>query len=68
MDACAVQTIEFQKRGLPHAHILIILASEDKLRSPDQYDKLISAELPDKDADPELWEIVTRYVMSFQQF
>ena len=25
-----VHVIEFQKRGLPHAHILIILAPEDK--------------------------------------
>ena len=25
-----VQTIEFQKRGLPHAHTLIILAPQDK--------------------------------------
>ena len=31
--------IEFQKRGLPHAHILIILAPEDKLNSPDDYDR-----------------------------
>lgn len=48
-------TIEFQKRGLPHARILLILAPEDKLQSTDDYDSLISAELPDKDADPDLY-------------
>ena len=53
------QVTEFQKRGLPHAHILLILDQEDKLRSPDQYDQLICAELPDKDSQPELWEVVT---------
>lgn len=31
--------IEFQKRGLPHAHILLILAPQDKLNSPDDYDR-----------------------------
>ena len=31
--------IEFQKHGLPHAHILIILSPSDKLNSPDDYDR-----------------------------
>ena len=35
----SMYVIEFQKRGLPHAHILIILAPEDKLNSPDDYDR-----------------------------
>ena len=41
-----VHTIEFQKRGLPHAHILVILKSESKLRSVDDYDMVVSAQLP----------------------
>ena len=32
-----VYTIEFQKRGLPHAHILIILSDQDKPRDPTMY-------------------------------
>ena len=32
-------TIEFQKRGLPYAHILIILSDQDKPRDPTMYDK-----------------------------
>ena len=39
--------IEFQKRGLPHMHFLGILASTDKPRTPDDVDKLVSAEFPD---------------------
>uniref|UniRef100_A0A914VUG8 Helitron helicase-like domain-containing protein n=1 Tax=Plectus sambesii TaxID=2011161 RepID=A0A914VUG8_9BILA len=33
-----VHVIEFQKRGLPHAHILFILADRDKLRDADVID------------------------------
>ena len=36
-----VYTIEFQKRGLPHAHILIILTDEDKPRDPSAYDNIV---------------------------
>ena len=32
-------TVEFQKRGLPHAHILIILAPEDKPNTPAAIDE-----------------------------
>ena len=39
-----VHTIEYQKRGLPHAHMLIFL--ETKLRSADDIDTIICAELP----------------------
>ncbi|PKK65715.1 hypothetical protein RhiirC2_643291, partial [Rhizophagus irregularis] len=43
-----VHVIEFQKRGLPHAHILMILAPEDKPRISDDFDELVCAEIPDK--------------------
>jgi len=38
--------IEFQKRGLPHAHILIILHADDKIRDADVVDKVVCAEIP----------------------
>ena len=38
--------IEFQKRGLPHAHILLILLDEDRLSSSANVDDVIYAELP----------------------
>ncbi|KAI9087530.1 hypothetical protein K1719_030400 [Acacia pycnantha] len=37
-----VYTVEFQKRGLPHAHIILWLFEADKLASPFDVDQLIS--------------------------
>ena len=53
--AANVHVIEFQKRGLPHAHMLILLKPEFKITTPDQYDKFISAEIPDKEKYPRLY-------------
>ena len=58
-----VFTVEFQKRGLPHAHILIILSSECKLRTADDFDKIVCAELPDKNKEPGLFELVTKFMI-----
>ncbi|RCV30475.1 hypothetical protein SETIT_6G097900v2, partial [Setaria italica] len=44
--------VEFQKRGLPHAHFLLIMTEKYKLTCPEQYDRLISAELPNKQKIP----------------
>ena len=38
--------IEFQKRGLPHAHILLIIADHDRLKTAAMVDNVVSAELP----------------------
>ena len=38
--------IEFQKRGLPHIHILIILAKEDIPKLAQEVDQMVCAELP----------------------
>ena len=46
-----VHVIEFQKRGLPHAHIVVILAQHDRPRTPDQVDSLSSAEIPPLPSD-----------------
>ncbi|GBM61856.1 hypothetical protein AVEN_265503-1 [Araneus ventricosus] len=46
-----IYVIEFQKRGLPHAHILLTLDSESKIRTKDDIDKFVSAELPDPCTD-----------------
>ena len=53
-------TIEFQKRGLPHAHILLILTDEDKPRDPSAYDNIVCAEIPDPVLKPRLHSIVKR--------
>lgn len=58
-----VYVIEFQKRGLPHAHFLLIMESGYKLTTPEQYDRLISTELPDKHKYPELYAMVIKHMM-----
>ena len=50
-----VHVVEFQKRGLPHAHILISFAAEHKLCGPLDYDSVVSAQLPDKDTQKMLY-------------
>jgi Helitron helicase-like domain at N-terminus len=54
-----VHTIEFQKRGLPHAHILIWLAPEDKPNTEAAVDKIVCAEIPDPAQFPHLHRVVT---------
>ena len=53
-----VHVIEFQKRGLPHCHMLIVLEADSKLRDEHDIDSIISAEIPDPDADPDLYDII----------
>lgn len=36
-----VYTIEYQKRGLPHMHALIILEKDDKLLTTDDFDSVV---------------------------
>jgi ABC-type dipeptide/oligopeptide/nickel transport system ATPase component len=58
-----VYVIEFQKRGLPHAHILIVLREQDKIITPDQVDATVSAEIPDKEEYPLAYQTVTNSLM-----
>lgn len=57
-----VYSIEFQKRGLPHAHILITLQAEDKFTTAERIDAFVSAEIPPT-TQPSLREIVLRFMM-----
>tara|TARA_B110001452_G_scaffold118768_1_gene98544 strand:+ start:1079 stop:4696 length:3618 start_codon:yes stop_codon:yes gene_type:complete len=41
-----LHVIEFQKRGLPHAHILVVLGPADQVLTNDDIDACVSAELP----------------------
>ncbi|GKB61559.1 hypothetical protein Tco_0917745 [Tanacetum coccineum] len=56
-----VYVIEFQKRGLPHAHILLWLKEHCKCKTPDDIDDIISAELPSQTDDPVGYKAVTDY-------
>ena len=50
-------SVEWQKRGLPHAHILIWLYY--KITS-NEIDDVISAEIPDENVDKGLYDIVVK--------
>ena len=54
---CWMYSVEWQKRGLPHAHILIWL--KDKIQ-PTDVDYIISAELPDVTTDPYLFAVISK--------
>ncbi|XP_057444606.1 uncharacterized protein LOC130736847 [Lotus japonicus] len=58
-----MHTIEFQKRGLPHVHILLWLKPQHKIKTGDDIDKHISAELPDPKLYPKLYEAVSSYMI-----
>ncbi|GFR29070.1 helitron_like_N domain-containing protein [Trichonephila clavata] len=54
---CWMYSIEWQKRGLPHAHILIWMM--EKI-TPNRIDEIISAEIPDIEIDKDLHDIVSK--------
>ena len=40
-----LMTVEWQKRGLPHIHILIIFAPEASFKIAEEYDRVVCAEI-----------------------
>uniref|UniRef100_A0A158P4G6 ATP-dependent DNA helicase n=2 Tax=Tetranychus urticae TaxID=32264 RepID=A0A158P4G6_TETUR len=58
-----IYVIEFQKRGLPHAHILLKVSDEYKPRDSDIIDKVVSAEIPSQADDPILHSLVTKHMI-----
>jgi len=57
-----VHVVEWQKRGLPHVHILLILKSNAKIH-PEMVDGYICAELPNPENEPRLYRIVTQHLL-----
>ncbi|KAM3224586.1 hypothetical protein ACQJBY_057767 [Aegilops geniculata] len=61
---CAVaHTNEFQKRGLPHTHILVWQKGTSAEPSIVEIDRTISAELPDPSVDPLGFLLVQEFMM-----
>ncbi|CAI9296959.1 unnamed protein product [Lactuca saligna] len=58
-----VYVIEFQKRGLPHAHFLLIMTPRYKMNNPDDYDKLVCAKIPDPIRFPEMHDLIKSHMM-----
>jgi len=55
--------VEFQKRGLSHAHILLWLDGEKKLTTPTDIDGVISTEFPHADLYPKFSKAVATYMI-----
>lgn len=55
--------IEFQKRGLPHTHMLVWLHPEDRPKTTEEIDKLVSAEIPNKFTDLAGYNAVKDYMI-----
>ncbi|XP_003742376.2 uncharacterized protein LOC100901161 [Galendromus occidentalis] len=55
--------IEFQKRGLPHCHMLLILASEFKPRTAGEVDTFCCAEVPDPQSEAPLHQAVKSFMV-----
>ncbi|XP_051170502.1 uncharacterized protein LOC127287552 [Leptopilina boulardi] len=53
-----VYVVEYQKRGLPHVHLLNNLKPNSKITTPEIVDKFISAEIPHPTDNPRLHNII----------
>ncbi|XP_028944574.2 uncharacterized protein [Malus domestica] len=58
-----IYTVEFQKRGLPHCHILVWVSKEYKCHSPSDVDSIISAEIPNPEFDKDGYDVVALYMI-----
>ena len=58
-----LHTVEFQKRGLPHAHIIIWNSADTSNPTPAMIDKHISAEIPDPKLDPLGYVLVAEHMI-----
>ncbi|KAI9123500.1 hypothetical protein K1719_004800 [Acacia pycnantha] len=58
-----IYTIEFQKRGLPHAHILLFLDPNDKIKDPEAINNFICVEIPDNNSYPLMYKLVRQFML-----
>lgn len=61
--AMRVHVIEFQKKGLPHAHMLVILEPYYKLKNPYDFDEYVSAEIPNENIYLKLYKMISKQMM-----
>ncbi|MFN7878942.1 MAG: hypothetical protein ACK5P1_02890, partial [Sphingobacteriia bacterium] len=54
-----IHSVEYQARGLPHAHVLGILAARHKFKTTEDIDRVICAEIPPAGA---LQQLVLRFM------
>ncbi|KNZ81990.1 hypothetical protein J132_09313 [Termitomyces sp. J132] len=56
-----VHTIEFQKRGLPHMHILIFFHHHHRIQNAAHVDSIVSAQIPDPVTQPHLYQVLALF-------
>ena len=58
-----IHILEFQKRGLPHAHLVLTFEQDDRLRDAADVDSIISAKIPSHQQFPLLHETILNQMM-----
>jgi len=58
-----LHTVEFQKLGLPHAHIIFWVSEDTSIPMAAFIDNFISAEIPDPNEDPLLYTLVAEHMI-----
>ena len=58
-----LHTVEFQKLGLPHAHIIFWVYEDTSIPTAAFIDNFISAEIPDPNEDPLLYTLVAEHMI-----
>ncbi|WKX98137.1 hypothetical protein Q1695_013657 [Nippostrongylus brasiliensis] len=58
-----IMVVEWQKRGLPHCHMLLIMTADSKPRSEQQVDAVVNATLPDPLTKQRLHNIVATHMI-----
>ena len=57
-----INVTEFQKRGLPHVHVLLKFKREDEWKTMEKLDNFIKAEIPDE-SQPRLRQAVLKHMI-----
>ena len=56
-------TVEYQKHGLPHIHLLLFLDCLSHLSTPETINKVISTKIPDEAAQPWLFTLIKQFMI-----
>ena len=63
MYAAVLHTVEFQKRGLPHTHIILWLSTDTSQPTSSYVDSFVTAEIPNPKEDPLAYALVAEHMV-----
>ncbi|XP_004308375.1 PREDICTED: uncharacterized protein LOC101294118 [Fragaria vesca subsp. vesca] len=58
-----IYTFRAQETRIAHVHMLVMLDEHDKLNNPEDYDHIVRAEIPNKDEEPQLYDLVLKHMI-----